>query len=253
MSFKPGPHSSPITSYRARCRSLNGGVAGSRTGTRSPVTVSGLTTGKTYLCTVTQTTGSGTSPDSSPARATVGAPAPPAVLNHLPLDHGIAFPFVPPADNGRAISEYRSRCVAGNHPARVSPPQPRSPLIAGSLANGQSYLCAVTARNARGVSPRDAVGARHGRPPAGSPRELHGLGRNARGEAGARNLAREAADLDAGVDVLEVHRAVRAGARRCRSRSGRRPRSPAATWSASTAPGRERCAGPRRAAWASRP
>src|SRR4029079_1747234 len=68
------------TSYRARCRSLNGGVAGSRTGTRSPITVPGLTTRKTYLCTVAAVNGSGLSTESSPARATVGAPRPPAVL-----------------------------------------------------------------------------------------------------------------------------------------------------------------------------
>jgi titin len=165
VSFKAGSHSSPITSYRARCRSLNGGVAGSRTRTSSPITVTGLTTGKTYLCTVTETTGSGTSLDSSPARATVGAPAPPAVLRHLPLDHGLAFPLTPPANNGSAITQYQSRCSTGTGPVRTSPPQPRSPLIAPNLTNGQSYICAVTARNARGLSPQTMSGpATVGRP-----------------------------------------------------------------------------------------
>jgi len=166
VSFKPGPHSGPITSYRARCRSLDGGVSGSRTGTKSPVTVGGLTTGKTYLCSVNQTTGSGTSIDSSPARATVGAPTPPAVHGHLPLDKGIAFPFTPPAANGSAITQYRSRCAAGTGPVRISPPQTGSPLIARNLTNGQSYVCSVTARNARGVSPQTVSGpATVGRPP----------------------------------------------------------------------------------------
>jgi hypothetical protein len=128
--------------------------------------VGGLTTGKTYLCTVNQTTGSGTSIDSSPARATVGAPAPPAVHAHLPLDKGIAFRFTPPADNGSAITQYRSRCAAGTGPVRISPPQTGSPLIASNLVNGQSYVCSVTARNGRGVSPQTVSGpVTVGRPP----------------------------------------------------------------------------------------
>jgi hypothetical protein len=166
VSFKPGPaNGSAITSYRARCRSLNGGVTGTRTGTRSPLTVSGLSTGKTYLCTVNQTTASGSSVESSPARATVGAPAPPAVLRRLPLAHGLALPFTPPADNGRAITEFRSRCFTNDNVVRTSPPQTASPLIATNLTDGKSYVCVVTARNARGLSPQTAVAAaKAGRP-----------------------------------------------------------------------------------------
>jgi hypothetical protein len=168
VSFSPGAASggSPVTSYRARCTSLNGGDAGSRSGPRAPIAVGGLTTGKTYLCTVAAVNGSGAGVDSSPARATVGAPAPPRVLRTLPLAHGIAFPFVPPADNGSAITEYRSRCFSGNSAVRISPPEPRSPLIATNLVDGQSYICAVTARNARGVGPETISGPiKVGRPP----------------------------------------------------------------------------------------
>jgi hypothetical protein len=42
----------PITNYRAKCASSNGGRAGSHEGTKSPIVVSGLTAGKTYMCAV---------------------------------------------------------------------------------------------------------------------------------------------------------------------------------------------------------
>jgi Fibronectin type III domain len=159
VSFESGPaNGNPIRSYRARCRSLNGGGTRGKTGRHSPITIGGLRAGKTYLCTVAQTTASGTSAESSPARATVGAPALPAVLRELPLGHGIALPFTPPANNGRPITEYRSRCFTDDNVVRVSPPQSASPLIATNLIDGKSYVCVVTARNSRGVSPQTAVG-----------------------------------------------------------------------------------------------
>jgi hypothetical protein len=42
----------PITNYRATCSSSNGGAKGSHEGPKSPITVSGLTAGKTYTCVV---------------------------------------------------------------------------------------------------------------------------------------------------------------------------------------------------------
>jgi hypothetical protein len=63
VTFKaPAPNGSPITSYKAECTSPNGGVKGTKSGPRSPITVSGLTAGKTYRCRVraTNARGSGT-------------------------------------------------------------------------------------------------------------------------------------------------------------------------------------------------
>lgn len=42
----------PITNYRAKCTSSNGGRTGAHSGTKSPLVVNGLTAGKTYTCTV---------------------------------------------------------------------------------------------------------------------------------------------------------------------------------------------------------
>jgi hypothetical protein len=41
-----------ITGYRVKCTSSNGGATGARAGSTSPITVNGLTAGKTYTCTV---------------------------------------------------------------------------------------------------------------------------------------------------------------------------------------------------------
>jgi hypothetical protein len=49
-----------ITGYAVTCVSSDGGAAGTATGTSSPVSVTGLTIGKTYTCTVTATNSAGT-------------------------------------------------------------------------------------------------------------------------------------------------------------------------------------------------
>ena len=53
VAFTPGfDGGSPITGYTARCSSTNGGVTKSANGTRSPITVTGLTPTKNYKCRV---------------------------------------------------------------------------------------------------------------------------------------------------------------------------------------------------------
>jgi hypothetical protein len=53
---------SPILSYSARCTSSDGGVAGSASEGASPVTVAGLSNGKSYSCTVAAANAAGTGP-----------------------------------------------------------------------------------------------------------------------------------------------------------------------------------------------
>jgi hypothetical protein len=61
----------PITRYTATCQSSDGGATKSTTGKSGPLTVSGLTAGKTYTCTVTATNsrGTGASARSGPIKA----------------------------------------------------------------------------------------------------------------------------------------------------------------------------------------
>jgi hypothetical protein len=72
VAFTPGAdNGSTTTSYTATCTSSNGGVAGSATGTGSPLTVTGLTTGNTYTCSVKGTNARGTGLASAPSTAVV--------------------------------------------------------------------------------------------------------------------------------------------------------------------------------------
>jgi hypothetical protein len=61
---------SPITGYTGRCFSSDGGVPNAKSGPASPLTVVGLSAGKSYTCTVTATNARGTSPASIASGAT---------------------------------------------------------------------------------------------------------------------------------------------------------------------------------------
>jgi hypothetical protein len=63
----PSGNGAPITSFTATCSSSNGGVTKSKSASKSPITVSGLSAGKTYRCRVTATNSRGTGPRSVPS------------------------------------------------------------------------------------------------------------------------------------------------------------------------------------------
>jgi hypothetical protein len=60
----PPNNGAAITGYTATCTSTNGGVTKTKTGTAGPLTVTGLTAGSTYKCTVKATNSRGTGPAS---------------------------------------------------------------------------------------------------------------------------------------------------------------------------------------------
>ena len=65
----PMNNGAPITSYSVTCASSNGGVTQTKTGPASPITVTGLTPGKSYVCRVSATNSRGTGPLSNPSTA----------------------------------------------------------------------------------------------------------------------------------------------------------------------------------------
>jgi hypothetical protein len=70
VTFTPGANNgSATTNYTAACTSSNGGAAGSKAGAASPLTVTGLTAGKTYTCTVRGTNARGAGLPSTPSPA----------------------------------------------------------------------------------------------------------------------------------------------------------------------------------------
>jgi hypothetical protein len=72
VTFTAGANNgSTTTSYTAMCTSSNGGVAGSKSGPASSLTVTGLTAGKTYTCTVKATNARGAGLSSAPSAAVI--------------------------------------------------------------------------------------------------------------------------------------------------------------------------------------
>ena len=65
----PMNNGSPITSFTASCVSSNGGVTKTNTGAASPITVTALSAGKSYRCTVKGTNSRGAGPMSNPSTA----------------------------------------------------------------------------------------------------------------------------------------------------------------------------------------
>ena len=65
----PANNGAPITSYTVWCSSSNGGVTKGKAGSASPITDTGLTTGKSYHCTVRATNSRGTGQVSLPSAA----------------------------------------------------------------------------------------------------------------------------------------------------------------------------------------
>jgi titin len=65
----PANNGAAISGYSATCQSTNGGVTASKTGTASPLNVTGLTTGKSYTCTVVATNARGAGPVSAASAA----------------------------------------------------------------------------------------------------------------------------------------------------------------------------------------
>src|SRR5207245_2972806 len=90
VSFTPGAsNGATITSYTATCTSSDGGVTGSNSGTASPITVTGLTTGKTYTCTVKATNARGAGLASAPSLSViVGSPAAPTGVSAVMVASG---------------------------------------------------------------------------------------------------------------------------------------------------------------------
>jgi titin len=61
----PADNGATISNYLASCTSSNGGVAKSKAGKSSPITVAGVSAGKTYHCSVRATNSRGTGPTST--------------------------------------------------------------------------------------------------------------------------------------------------------------------------------------------
>ncbi len=135
---------SPITGYTATCNA--GGFTG--TGAASPITVTGLTNGTTYNCSVVATNAAGSGLASAPVAVTpVTVPDAPTIGSATPGNGQASVAFTAPASaGGSPITGYTVTCNAGGFTGTGT----ASPITVTGLTNGTTYNCSVVATNALG-------------------------------------------------------------------------------------------------------
>ena len=163
MSFAPGAdNGGALTSpqFTATCTSSDGGSTETGVTATSPVTIAGVTTGKTYTCTVKAHTARGYGLASAPSRAiVVGAPAKPGQPIASKTGPGtLEVDFAPlnaAQANGSALTtpKYTATCTSTNGGVTGSGTGAGTPIAVGGLTADKSYSCSIKAHNARGYSP----------------------------------------------------------------------------------------------------
>ena len=159
MRFSPAQnHGTRIIRYTAVCTSSNG-VRGTQVGAHSPITVTGVTNGRTYTCTVFATNGVGAGPSSSASAATIPgtAPATPTVTvvvsgrTRAPTGSLLVF-FKPGSNNGTPISAYTVRCFPFGGGVEKDASSTGTPITVPGLLTGRPYTCSVKAASTSGTS-----------------------------------------------------------------------------------------------------
>ena len=151
---RPAANGSPrITSYRARCTSTNGGVAGSHQGFTSPITVTGLTADKKYTCAALAITTVSIGPFSAPSPVVVTlptVPGAPTIVSETPGIHSVSIAFKPGTTGGAPITNYRVTC--GGDYGNRSHQAFKSPITIACVEGAEAYTCTVAAYNRIGWS-----------------------------------------------------------------------------------------------------
>jgi hypothetical protein len=153
-------NASLIDTFTAECDSGDGGVTGTQVvgwSSSNPnptllITVSGLTNGSTYTCTVVAHNPDGNGPTSPASDPTMpnGRPAAPAQPTAVPLNASILVFFDAAFDGGSPITSYTASCLSSDGGVAGSGSGPTSPIDVLGLTNGPDYTCTVTATNANG-------------------------------------------------------------------------------------------------------
>lgn len=142
---------SAITTYTGSCAPTTAGTTRTATGAASPISVTSLSNGTTYDCTVTATNAVGASAASATAQATpVGPPPAPTIGVATPGDQSASIAFTAPASNGgSAITSYTMSCTAST--TTITGTGASSPIVVTGLTNGTAYSCSVKATNSAGL------------------------------------------------------------------------------------------------------
>ena len=151
---------SPVLHFDAACSSSNGGIAGSATGSVSPIVVTGLTNGKTYTCRVVATNAIGTSASSTASNALVPATVPSSPISPSALPgsaQATATWTAPTLNGGSAVVGYVvTPFLAGIAQASQAFNSSATTQLVTGLTNAKSYRFEVAAKNAVGTGPQSA-------------------------------------------------------------------------------------------------
>ena len=169
----PPNNGSPIKSYTAICISSNGGVTRAQAGPHAPLTVTGLTNGRTYLCYVSASQRHRCEPAIAPVSPTIPgtAPSPPTITSVLPgkapgPTGPLVVSFKAGADNGTPISSFRVTCDSAIAHDQHIVTSRGTPITVPELVTARDYTCRVVAISASGTSrvvERDGRSRRHAR------------------------------------------------------------------------------------------
>ena len=146
---------SAITGYTVTCN-VGGFTA---TGAASPLTVTGLTNGTTYTCSVVATNGVGPSAASGTVAVTPATvPGAPTIGAATSANGQAIVSFTPsPSNVGAPITSFTVTCTSAALGHSVSATGTASPITVIGLLNGTSYLCSVVANNSTGSSASSAA------------------------------------------------------------------------------------------------
>jgi trimeric autotransporter adhesin len=154
----PPENAAPIDHYNASCQSSDAGASGQATATASPLTITGLTTGSTYRCSVTATNAIGTGPATTSAPFVDGdLPDAPTIGTATRGDASAIVSFVAGASNGHPILDFTASCASSNGGSSRSATASSGPITVTALSIGKTYTCVVTERTAVGTSPASAA------------------------------------------------------------------------------------------------
>jgi Protein of unknown function (DUF1566)/Fibronectin type III domain len=159
IGFTPSASGGSATSFAATCTPTQGGDSITGSASTSPISVSGLSAGTTYRCTVTATNGAGTGTASSSITMTLptatSVPSSPTMTSAVASRGSAQLNFTAPA-GGSAITGYTVSCTAPGQTTR-SNSGTTAPIVVRGLTGGMAYSCSVLAYNTVGASNASAA------------------------------------------------------------------------------------------------
>jgi hypothetical protein len=148
----------PISGYSATCTSEDGGAARTAAGAGSPITVSGLSYGRTYTCVVIATNDHGDSVPSAESNAFVPITVPSAPRPVTAVPYGPATAKViwspPETDGGSKVTAFKITPYLGSTAQNVRTyNSPATTQLVNGLITGRSYTFTIAAVNGAGTGP----------------------------------------------------------------------------------------------------